>query len=89
MLEEECLSWRVLHRTEEIIRYSNLCPLYKARFNPKLKHALNQTTDIVTKDFAQCLINLRRFAFAANVTAELGFNHRECGFDIRAFVIGS
>jgi hypothetical protein len=32
--------------------------------NPRLKHALNQATDIVTKNLAQRFINLRGWQFA-------------------------
>jgi hypothetical protein len=36
----------------------------------------------MTEDFAQSLIDLRRVALAAYVTAEFRFDHAECRFGV-------
>lgn len=59
----------------------------KVRFDPELKHALDYTAQVMAEDFTKGFIYLRGVALAANVTAELRFDHAKSGLNIRAFVV--
>jgi hypothetical protein len=48
---------------------------------------LNHATEVVTKNFAENLIDLRGLSFASQSFTELAFYHRKSAFDIAATVI--
>ena len=59
----------------------------ECRLKPQFIYALDKDTDIVTKHFAQDLIDLSGGSLSPNRTPELCFNHGEGGFDIRPLVV--
>ncbi len=58
-------------------------------FNPKLIRALNQATDVVTKDFTKHFISLCDWKFRSDEPAKLGFYHAKGRFDVRPLVVVS
>jgi hypothetical protein len=61
--------------------------LPELRLDIQLVHTLNQATDIVDQDLAQCLIHLRRVRLASEAVAKLLLDHTERGFHVTAFVV--
>jgi len=45
-------------------------------------HLLNRDADVMTKQFTECFVDLRGQAFTSQAMSELGFDHRELGFDV-------
>ena len=48
---------------------------------------LDQATNVVADDFAENFIDHRHIGLAANVIAELRFDHREHGLDVAPLVV--
>ena len=63
----------------------NLFP--KLRLQVQLVHALNQAADVVAKDFAQRLVDLRRAGLTPKRVTELRLNHVESGFHVGTLVV--
>lgn len=59
----------------------------KRRFNSEFIDRLNETTQIMSKDFAQGFVNLRRAGLASEAIAKLSLDHVEGCFDVRPLVI--
>src|ERR1041385_178995 len=64
---------------------SNFLP--KLRLQIQLKHALNQTTDVVAEYLAKRLVDLRRLCLTPQRIPELRLYHVERAFNIRPLVI--
>jgi hypothetical protein len=50
-------------------------------------HSRDKTADVMAENLAQGFVDLRSTGLASHLVSELGFNHVECGFDVRALVI--
>lgn len=59
----------------------NACRL-KVQLNPELEHTLNHTAQVMAKHFTQRLIDLRRVALTADMTAELCLDHAKGRFRV-------
>jgi hypothetical protein len=57
------------------------------RFQIQLEHALYETADVMTENFAESFVDLRRLGLASQRVSELAPDHVECGFDVRPLVI--
>ncbi len=57
------------------------------RLDSELVHFLNQHADIVAEDFADHFVLHRHVRLAANVVAELGFQHAERALDVAPLVV--
>jgi hypothetical protein len=62
-----------------------LCP--KVNINAKLIHALNDAAQVMSEDFTQDFIHLRRVRIASQPLTKLALYHAESRLDIRALMI--
>ena len=51
-------------------------------FDAEFVHGLNETAEVMSKDFAKGFVYLRRARLASETVAKLGLNHMEGCFDV-------